>query len=78
MILYHGTNQEAWEHIQSDGYLNNFTYFTRDIEVAKEYGNIILKTDFDIVKNRDYVIKLAWYEYLIFKKIPLKNIKRII
>jgi hypothetical protein len=38
MILYHGT-----KNIINDRYFASETYFTEDIEVAKEYGDVIYK-----------------------------------
>jgi len=38
MILFHGTKQ-----VIDDRYFASETYFSEDVEVAKEYGNVIYK-----------------------------------
>jgi hypothetical protein len=84
MIFYHGTTEQKWKQIQKDGYLlgvtenGRFTFLTPEIEVAKEYGDVILKTDYDIINNCKYVEKLAWYQYIIHQPININQIERVI
>ena len=65
MIFYHGTNEENWHKIQKEGVLWGFntykdrdgkeykgyryTYLTPHIEVAKQYGDILLEVDYEPV-----------------------------
>lgn len=61
MRFFHGTNQESWLKIQQEGVLwggdtwhktggkqgYRYTYLTPEIEIAKEYGDVILEIEYE-------------------------------
>lgn len=55
MVFYHGTSEENWNKIKTEGILwgcgesYRYTYLTPDIEVAKEHGKIILEVEYEPV-----------------------------
>ena len=65
MKFYHGTSKEKWNKILEEGVLwgynihknddgteyrgYRYTYLTPEIELAKEYGDIILEVEYDPV-----------------------------
>ena len=64
MIFYHGTSVDAYEHILKEGVLfgkrgmfqghetSRCTYLATEIEEAKKYGDVVLKVEYDIEKNK--------------------------
>ncbi len=59
MIFYHGTNEHGLSETLKHGYLlhtrnNNASpcvYLAKELEEAKQYGNVILKVEYDPNKN---------------------------
>lgn len=63
MLFYHGTSEENWTRIQREGVLwggdtwnktngergYRYTYLTPDLEIAKEYGSVILEVEYNPV-----------------------------
>lgn len=65
MKFYHGTTKENWNKILNEGVLwgynihknsdgteymgYRYTYLTPDIEIAKQYGSILLEVDYEPV-----------------------------
>jgi len=53
MKFYHGTSIENWNKIQEEGVLwgnvdkdYRYTYLTPDVEIAKNFGNVILEIEY--------------------------------
>lgn len=88
MKWYHGTNKEAWEHIQKEKILfgidkfdNNAlrkTYLAVDIKEAKCYGNVLLEVEYDptIHPNMNNYIDGCW-QVRVYEPIPISKIKLI-
>lgn len=61
MIFYHGTSEAAWRAIQTEGALwggctyhktkdpkcYRYTYLTPELEVAQQYGTVVLEVKWD-------------------------------
>jgi hypothetical protein len=102
MIFYHGTSEEKWTLIQEEcklwGYniyqdesgnpykSYRYTYLTPNIEIAKQFGDVILEVEYNPVgvdgtKTDNYGFNPPKGEYCwqfsVFIPISLKNIKRI-
>lgn len=90
MIFYHGTSKKAWDKIQEEGMLwgihsYRYTYLTPDIEMAKEYGDVVLEVTYDPkgvgsgVDNYgfDPPEGMICWQFSVFIPIDICNVKRI-
>lgn len=84
MIFYHGTTEQKWKQIQKDGYLlgvtenGRFTFLSPEKQITQEYGDVILKVDYDITVHPELVEKLGWWQYIIHELIGIDKIKRVL
>lgn len=110
MIFYHGTSEDKWKLIQEEGVLwgyniykdengnpyrsYRYTYLTPDIEIAKNFGDIILEVEYEPVGvdgtatdnycfeyeiPKEELEKGAYcWQFSVFIPIELNKIKRII
>lgn len=100
MIFYHGTSLHAWAAIQAEGVLwggrtwhetggqsgYRYTYLTPHLEVAQQYGPVILEVEYEPVgvngEGRDnYGFdpppgQTCW-QFSVFIPIPLGHCRRI-
>lgn len=86
MKWFHGTNEEAWKHIQKEGILFGIdkfvnssprkTYLAADIEEAKCYGNVILEVEYDpfINPKMNNYIDDCW-QIRVYEPIQIKNVR---
>lgn len=101
MKCYHGTSEEKWKLIQEEGvlwgyntYTNpdgstyrsyRYTYLSPDLEISKNYGNIVLEIDYEptgITGIDNYGFdppegETCW-QFSVFIPIELNKVKRII
>ena len=102
MKFYHGTSEEKWKKIQEEGVLwgynihknpdgteyrgYRYTYLTPEIEVANEYGDVLLEVEYDPVGIDGRGIdnygfdppegQTCW-QFSVFIPIPIKNVMRV-
>lgn len=83
-IFYHGTSQKNWKKIKKEGVLwgynthvdpngkkyrgYRYTYLTPDIDIAKEYGEILLEVNYKPVGVNGQQIDNYCFDYEIPKK----------
>ena len=79
--FYHGTSEKNWEAIKKEGVLWGFiiwmgkkttyrhTYFSPDIKIAKEFGDVILAVDKNWPEDE--------WQIHIFRAIPLMEVRRV-
>ena len=85
MNFYHSTTIEKWNEIKKEGVLfgvrncgSRCTYLTTDIEEAKQYGEILLKVEYDpfVNKKENNYIDGCW-QLRVYEPILIKNVKII-
>jgi len=88
VVWYHGTTREAWERIQKQGALHGdrgrspitgkpvarCTYLARDLEEARQYGDVILEVDYEPMLGQDNYEPGGW-QIRVYTPIPLWNVK---
>jgi hypothetical protein len=90
MIFYHGTNEEAWLKIIKEGVLwgvhsYRYTYLTPEINIAKEYGSVLLEVDYIPTGIRgidnygfDPPPGMICWQFSVFIPISISKVKRIL
>jgi len=100
MIFYHGTSFDNWTSIQNEGVLwgkttcwsegvgwhesKRYTYLTPHIEIAREFGDILLAVEYTPIKDStddNYGFnppegETCW-QFSVFVPILISNIRRI-
>jgi hypothetical protein len=91
MKFYHGTNKVAWNAIRVEGWLwgpgrpNGYrhTYLTPEIEVAEQYGDVILEVEWEPqgkpLDNYGFNPPpgMTCWQFAVFVPITLDKVKRI-
>ena len=100
MKFYHGTSEEKWKLIQEEGVLwgyrihdghktldYRYTYLSPHLDVAKEYGDVILEVEYEPVgvdgrgiDNYGYyplANDQSVWQFSVFVPIPIEKITRL-